>query len=174
MSKQEKQRKKQFIDTAVQGTLLLHIVGHWMFFILAAGALLFFIEMLTGPPRDAWKNMLPRHGPTVLVMLVLTPIFLRDLCKLSNRFTGPMVRLRRAMRDLADGREVSPIHFRERDFWQDLPADFNRVVERVQASTTNAVDDSPTTAAHDSNSPEASDRDEIQEPVLTEPQPSES
>jgi hypothetical protein len=130
-----------------------------MFFLLAAAALLFFIEMLTGDPRDAWANLLYRYAPTVLVVLVLAPIFIRDFCKLSNRFVGPMVRLRRAMRDLAEGREVSPIHFRTRDFWKDLAADFNRVVERVQASTPRAPD-APIP-------PDSSSRDEVQDPVPT-------
>ncbi len=166
MSEQKKRRNKQFVDRAVQGTLLLHIVGHWVFFLFAAGALLFFIEMLAGPPRDAWKTVFPRHGPTVMVLLVLTPIFIHDLCKLSNRFAGPMVRLRRAMRDLAEGREVSPIHFRKRDFWKDFAGDFNRVVERVQASTTPAAD-APIP-------PDSSSHDEIQDPALTAPHTCES
>ena len=127
-------RKKHFVDRAVQGTLLIHVVAYWVFFLFAAGVLVLFVEMLAGDPRDAAKNLLPRHGPTVLAVLALAPIFLRDLCKLSNRFAGPIVRLQRAMRDLAEGREVSPIHFREHDFWQDLASDFNQVVERVQSS----------------------------------------
>ncbi len=166
MLKLKKHRKKQFVDRAVQGTLLLHIVGHWVFFLFATGTLLLFVEMLIGDPRDAWRNLLHRHTPTVLVVLVLAPIFLRDLCKLSNRFAGPMVRLRRAMRDLAEGREVSPVHFRQRDFWQDIATDFNRVVQRVQTSTTLAVD-APIP-------PDSSNRDESQDPVLTAPHTCES
>jgi len=134
MASKSTQRKKHFVDRAVQGAILLHIVAHWAMFLFAAGLFLFFIELLAGDPRDAGKNLLPRHGPTVLAVLVLGPILIRDLCKLTNRFAGPMVRLRRAMHDLAEGREVSPIHFRERDFWKDLAIDFNRVVERVQST----------------------------------------
>ena len=166
MSKRKKQRKKQFVDRAVQGTLLLHIVGHWAFFLFATGALLLFVEMLIGDPRDAWRNLLHRHTPTVMVVLVLAPIFIRDLCKLTNRFAGPMVRLRRAMRDLAEGREVAPVHFRKRDFWQDLATDFNRAVEHVQASTPPAVD-APIP-------PDSSSCDESQDPVLTAPHTCES
>ena len=52
MSEQKYQRKKQFVDRAVQGTLLLHIVAHWILFLFAAGALLLFIEMLVGDRQD--------------------------------------------------------------------------------------------------------------------------
>jgi signal transduction histidine kinase len=128
------QRKKYFVDRSVQGSILLHIVAHWAMFLVVAGVFLFFIELLVGDPRDAGKNLLARHGPTLLAVLVLAPILIRDLCRLTNRFAGPMVRLRRAMHDLAEGREVSPIHFRDRDFWEDLAIDFNRVAERVQST----------------------------------------
>jgi hypothetical protein len=127
-------RRRYFTDRAIQGSVLLHVTGYWLVFLFAAAAFLLFSEMLSGDPRDAWQNLPRRYGPTALAVLVLGPIFLRDLCKLTNRFTGPMARLRRAMRDLAEGREVAPIHFRNGDFCQDLASDFNRVIERMQAA----------------------------------------
>jgi methyl-accepting chemotaxis protein len=133
MAPQEKsKRRRNFVDRAVQGALLLHVVGDWLMFLFTAAIFLLLIEMLTGEPRDAWQAMLRRHGPTMWVALILAPIFIYDLFKLTNRFAGPMVRLRREMRNLAEGREVSPIRFRDGDFWQDMAADFNRVVQRVQ------------------------------------------
>jgi hypothetical protein len=128
------QRKRHFVDRAVQGSILLRLVAHWALFLVAAGVLLYFIELVAGDPRDAARNALARHRPTVLAVLVLAPIFLRDLCKLTNRFAGPMVRLRRAMRDLAEGRDVAPIKFRDGDFWKDLADEFNRVLQRVESA----------------------------------------
>lgn len=124
-------RKKHFADRSVQGAMLLRLVVHWAVFLVVAGAFLFFVELLAGTPRETGKSLASRHGPTVLAVFALAPIFLRDLCKLTNRFAGPMVRLRRAMRDLADGREVAPVQFRDGDFWQELAEDFNRVRTRV-------------------------------------------
>jgi hypothetical protein len=134
-------RKKHFVDQSVQGTILLRLVLHWVLFVVTAGLFLYFVELLGGAPRNAGKNLVSRHGPTVLAVLALAPIFLNDLCKLTNRFAGPMVRLRRAMHDLAQGREVAPVHFRDRDFWKELAVDFNRVVERVQTSKNEFDDD---------------------------------
>ncbi len=127
-------RKKYFVDRSVQGAIVLRLLVHCALFVFTTGAFLYFVELLVGAPRDAGKNLLSRHGPTILSALVLGPIFLRDLCKLTNRFAGPMMRLRRAMRDLADGREVGFIKFRDGDMWQELAVDFNRVVERIQTS----------------------------------------
>ncbi|MDP6060608.1 MAG: hypothetical protein QGH33_17015 [Pirellulaceae bacterium] len=138
-----KRRRKQFVDRAVQGTLLLHLVAHWVFFLLAAVAFLYFVEMLAGDPRNLGRSLFHRHGPTVLAVLVLAPIFLLDLCKLSNWFAGPVIRLRRGMRELAEGRDVSQIKFRENDFWQDLATDFNQVVERVQEAESRSANAMP-------------------------------
>ena len=131
-------RKTNICDRTVQGILLLHVAGHWLLFLFAAAGLVLFIEILSGNPHDAWKNMANRHGPSVLAILVLAPLFLRDLCKLTNRVAGPMVCMRRALRGLADGREVAPIQFRERDFWKDMATDFNRVLARTQTANPSA------------------------------------
>lgn len=139
MAATKKSRNSHFSDWAVQGTVLLHIAVHWLLFLVFVGTFLLFIEVVDGEPRDAWENVLRRHGPSILIVLVLAPIYIRELCKLTNRFAGPMVRLRRAMRDLAEGNEVAPIQFRPGDFWQDLATDFNRVAERVKASSKPAV-----------------------------------
>lgn len=135
MSAPQKKRSSHFSDWTVQGTVLLHVAMHWMIFLVAVGAFLLFLEAIDGEPSDAWENMLRRHGPSVLFVLVLSPIYIRELCKLTNRFAGPMVRVRRGMHELAEGRDVAPIHFRPGDFWQELATDFNLVAERLRNSS---------------------------------------
>ena len=130
------QRKRLFVDRSVQGAILWRLAMHWMLFLVAGCAFLFFVEMLNGDPRNAGRNALTRHGPTLLAVLALAPIFICDLCKLTNRFAGPMIRLRRAMNDLAEGREVKNVHFRDGDFWKNLDVDFNRVVGRLRSAET--------------------------------------
>ena len=132
MAKQRYQRKKIFIDRNVQGAVILHMLGHWLCFLAGVAAVLYLVELLSGDPRDAAERMYLRHRSTVLSLLVLSPIFLRDMCKLTHRFAGPMVCLRRAINELADGRDVSPIQFRKRDFWHEVAADFNRLVEHTR------------------------------------------
>ncbi len=143
----EKQRKKYFVDRSVQGAILLRLCFYFVLFVLSAGALLFFVEALIDDPRKAGTNFLQRYGPTILAGLVLTPVFFFDLCKLTNRFAGPMVRLRRSMNALADGEEVSPIHFRDGDFWKEIAEDFNRVIVRVEKAEKAAAEESPQIAS---------------------------
>ena len=142
----EKKRKRYFVDRSVQGAILLRLCLYFALFVFSAGAFLLFVEVLIDDPRKAADNFMNRHGPTILAGLVLTPIFFLDLCKLTNRFAGPMVRLRRSMKALAEGEEVSPIHFRDGDFWQELAEDFNRIVKRVEALETQRSEPPSTTA----------------------------
>jgi hypothetical protein len=133
LSRKRNLRRKHFTDRAVQGSLILHVVGNWLVFLFTVAVFLLLIEMCTRSPYDALQAAIHRHAPSLWAVVLLAPIFLWDLVKLSHRFAGPMVRLRREMRNLAEGRTVGPLHFRAGDFWKDMAADFNRVVERVQA-----------------------------------------
>lgn len=131
-----KNRTQYFVDGAVQGALLRRLLMHWAVMLGAVGAFLYFVELLGADPQRAAVNVLRRHGPSVVALLALVPVFVVDLFRLTNRFAGPMVRLRRAMQALGRGEQVKPIEFREGDFWQELAADFNRVIRRVETAPT--------------------------------------
>lgn len=84
------------------------------------------------PFSEALSTALYAQGPLMVVMLILMPVFLRDTLKLSNRFAGPMFRLRTVLSELADGGDGSRIKFRTGDFWQSTAGDFNVVWEELQ------------------------------------------
>ena len=67
-----------------------------------------------------------------MASLVLLPAVIFDLLRLSNRFAGPMFRLRRSMHDLAQGRPVAAVRFRHADFWQEFADDFNTIAARAE------------------------------------------
>ncbi len=67
-----------------------------------------------------------------VVMLALFPAFALDTIRFSNRFVGPIARLRRYMRELADGENITTLAFRDNDFWSEVADEFNQVVELVQ------------------------------------------
>jgi hypothetical protein len=66
---------------------------------------------------------------------LMLPILILDVIRVSHRFVGPMHRLRRALEDLADGKNVPSVKFRKDDFWFDLAEDFNRAAARVNNAT---------------------------------------
>jgi hypothetical protein len=64
-----------------------------------------------------------------------------DMLRLSHRFAGPMLRFRRAMRDLGRGEQVEPLRFRDGDFWQEMAAEFNAVLQRVERQRDEGAED---------------------------------
>ncbi len=134
MSANKFRRKQIFVDPKVQGALVFRIIAYWVVCVVTISVMLLCWRMITGPARmplahldDLWFQL----APPLIASFILLPLVVYDIVKISNRFTGPLLRLRRNMRALAEGEQVKPIHFREGDFWKDLAEDFNAVVRRV-------------------------------------------
>lgn len=135
MSGKKQLRQQLFVDPKVQGALVMRVVMYWMFCLLTITLMLLCWRILTGPARlffthldDMWFF----YGPALVASFLLVPIVVVDIVRLSNRFAGPLVRLRSGMRALARGEAVEPIHFRDGDFWQEFADEFNAVLTRVQ------------------------------------------
>jgi methyl-accepting chemotaxis protein len=129
-------RKKHFIDSNVQGALSRRLIIHWLVFMSVSAFVAFILQVLTNPFRplaahvqDLWWA----QGPILLVMLFLLPVFVMDTIKLSHRFAGPVYSLRRAVREVAEGKKPRRLKFRRRDFWKDLAEDYNAMLERLGA-----------------------------------------
>jgi hypothetical protein len=123
-----------FIDREVQGSLLLRTAVYWLFCLLSVSLLLIFWSAITGPDRrfvDLATDVYYRFGPALVASLVLLPIVMLDVVRQSNRFVGPITRLRKALKTLAAGQPATPLNFRDDDFWRDLAFDFNQVAARV-------------------------------------------
>ena len=131
-------RKKHYIDKSVQGALIRRSILHWGLLYGLTFGLLFCWQMLVGDPYASFSSHLQaiwaRYAPFFIVLFLLVPAFMLDLIKLSNRFAGPIFRLRTVMKDWADGKEVRPIKFRDNDYWLDLADSFNTVLARAQAA----------------------------------------
>jgi hypothetical protein len=137
MSGKENLRKRSFVDAAVQGRLVLRILLYWAVFMFGIAVVVIIWRLLTYPSRGFNTNcdgMWFPYGPAVLAALLLLPAAILDIVRFSHRFVGPILRLRRCMRQLARGEHVEPIRFRRGDFWQDLADEFNAVAARLQDS----------------------------------------
>ncbi len=127
-------RKKTFVDPKVQGALVRRLVLHWCAFIAAAAVVAFVLQVLSNPfrsIREHAEQVWWTHGPFLLVLVFLLPVFIVDTIKLSHRFTGPIYRLRQTVRNLAQGGKFTPMKFRDLDFWHGLADDFNLMVDRL-------------------------------------------
>ena len=108
-----KPKRRQYIsDKKVQGALAFRLVVYWFLSWtvvagLAVSVAIFFSMIIENV--QTWQ-LLERMAsylwfPLVISVMVL-PILVRDCMRLSNRFAGPVLRFRRAMKQLADGETV--------------------------------------------------------------------
>ena len=157
-------RKQLFVDPKVQGTLVFRVIAYWVLCVVAISLMLLCWRIITGPARmpfthldDMWFHF----GPALIASFFLLPLVIYDIVRTSNRFAGPLFRLRRTMRQLANGEHVKPIRFRGSDFWQDLAEDFNAVARRVQG------DETLHETLHGENGDVKEKQDVTEEPVAT-------
>jgi hypothetical protein len=122
-----------FVDREVQGALMLRTAVYWLFCLISISLMLICWAAYSGPPRrfiDLVTELYFRFGPAMAASLILLPIVLTDVLRMSNRFVGPVVRLRAALRELAENRPAQPLNFRDDDFWRDMATDFNKAAAR--------------------------------------------
>jgi hypothetical protein len=136
----QRKRRIYFVDKKVQGALILRAIRYWMISIAVVGSLTLLGWMLITPGigalirlRDELPWLLDGLCVGLGMSLVVLPVILYDLMKMSNRFVGPMFRLHTALKQAAAGERVKPIHFRDNDYWQDVAQAFNQLNARLES-----------------------------------------
>lgn len=130
-------RKRMFVDPKVQGSLMIRVVIYWLFCVLAISQILLFWQIYSGPPGQSFIEQFrydllwQKYGIVVFASIFLIPPLLVDVVVISNRFVGPLYRLRRSMRALAAGEQVRPIHFRKNDIGDQMAVEFNALIAYV-------------------------------------------
>lgn len=119
--------RRQWINhQPVQGALLRHTLLTW-FTALAVWA-------LVGSAWDwLWAGQSSWWGRAFAVTLISAafglPLILLRLIRLTNRFVGPVHRLKLSLRRLARRDAVQPIRFRQTDFGHELADAFNELLQ---------------------------------------------
>jgi len=131
-------RKRLWVDPSVQGTLILRVVLYWIVCLVTVTLMVLCWRVVTGPARPFYTHfddMWFYYGPALVASFLLLPLVIFDILRVSNRFAGPLFRLRRSLKALARGEQVRPISFREGDFWIEVAQEFNAVLARIQHET---------------------------------------
>lgn len=152
----KRKRQQNYVDASVQGSLLRRIFFHWCVFFFVTSLSVVAIQTLLGDPsKTLSQRMSGQMGEFVfigLVLLALLPAFMLDTVRFSNRFVGPILRLRRHLRELGTDHNTGKCSFRDNDFWAEMASEFNSVAQLVesqkqeiaelkaQLKTTNPVD----------------------------------
>ncbi len=142
-------RKKTYVDSHVQGRLIRRIMVHWCIFFFVTCGLFAIMNALGGDPGvSIWERLWGDTSTMVmagLVILCLFPAFALDTVRFSNRFVGPISRLRSSLRELGETGTTEKIKFRGDDFWTEMADAFNQVIDQVESrSTTEAKDEQAT------------------------------
>ncbi len=127
-------RNRLFVDPTVQGAFLLRAVFYWLACVVCLGMTLATTSFLPQPSESFLpftNNRWFRFIPAFVLFLGLLPAMAFDMVRLTNRVVGPLVRLRRAMRGAAQGERISPLRFREGDFWRDFADEFNAILDKL-------------------------------------------
>ncbi len=147
MSQTNTKRRNTLVDPEVQGGVLKKIAVHWgVFFVCNALALMIWIRLFEQPDASwgqTFSDALKRFLPFFVITMALIPAFVLDTLKLTNRFAGPILRLRSALSDASRGESIEPLHFRTNDYWQEIAKNFNSVMENHGVPLKPATDPSP-------------------------------
>lgn len=127
-------RRRHFIDGHVQGALCKRIFMHWCLFFVIVMLAISGIQVLLGNPAQPLSQRVSQQMGQIfffaVVLASLLPAFMLDTIRFSNRFVGPIARLRRSMRELAQNGETAKLQFRNADYWGDVANEFNAVREK--------------------------------------------
>jgi hypothetical protein len=133
----QRKRRELLVDAKVQRALVARAAKYWLYCQLSIALMLVCWVAVTDRPESssdlfarAWRCC----GPALIASVLLLPIVLADAIRLTNRFAEPMVRMRTAMKQFADGDAVGPVHFRKGDFWHDFAEDLDQVIARAEST----------------------------------------
>jgi hypothetical protein len=124
-----------FVDPKLQGALILRVVLYWVICVVTITLMLLCWRIITGPARPFYVHfdeMWFLYGPALVASFLILPLMVYDIVQISNRFCGPLFRLRRCVRALARGEHVAPISFRDGDFWPEFAQEFNALLARLE------------------------------------------
>jgi len=123
-------RKFLIADPYVQGAILRR-VGLYAFAAFAYYVVVVFFSVCISENQTPIADRLLTFVDDAITwlpgLLVLGPIAAYDLVTMTNRFAGPICRLRREMRLLVEDQSPHELYFREHDHWSDVAEVYNEL-----------------------------------------------
>lgn len=146
----QKKRRSYLADREVQGPLLRQSLTQWFVFAVFGTILFAIFQLLLGgdlrePASQRLHVIWPVAASLFASLLMLLPKFVNDSLKLSNRFAGPIVRLRNTLRSIGEGKPYKKISFRNADFWQEIADELDgalTVTRQLALKESQAADES--------------------------------
>ncbi len=121
-------RQQVWVDRSVQGVLVGRVLLYWMCAMLYVGIGSACFQYNQNPDWTLAKHAAVLFGqmwPWLPTVFLILPLAIYDVVQLSNRFVGPIYRLRKHFAALRQDIACAPLNFREEDYWRDLAAPIN-------------------------------------------------
>lgn len=147
-------RRRRFVDRDVQGRLLALFVRCWAISLSTAGGLtvlgwIFVTPGISGfvGPDSFMVTILPMVLVGACASVLVLPLMLWDMVRVTHRFAGPLVRFKRHLREAANGGPLEPLHFRDGDDWPELAEAYNTLIARIETARQAPATAEPTVRA---------------------------
>jgi len=127
-------RQVVWIDSHVQGALVGRVVLYWFGIVIYFGLSMGILQWMENPELSATQNaiaLFDQLWPCFVTLVLLLPLVIFDMVRLSHRFVGPIYRLRNHLRLVAENPKCHPLNFRDDDYWQQLADPINELQNRI-------------------------------------------
>lgn len=135
-TKSEK-RRRFYVDGEVQNPLARRIALQWLMFIVVCFGVVGFVQACIENPGSPLGEMfvfsLKRNLLPILTGFSLVPVFVHDTIRSTNRFAGPVTRLRETLREIAKDGKPRELTIRNDDYWSELGEEFNAAIAKIQS-----------------------------------------
>lgn len=127
-------RLQYVVDYQVQGALIARL-GLYVGCFAAYFASISLFTVTMEEPQITFMDIMFRFADEAIyalpAVLLICPLAVYDMMRLSNRFAGPALVLRRELTNLIDRKPGKPASFRTGDYWQPMADQFNQVREEL-------------------------------------------
>ncbi len=135
-------RRRFWVSTRLQRPFVIMALGHVALFAVITAATLFLPLMdapAGGTTPKAWMLFYLNHRfwPAAAVGLVFVAL---HAAFVSHRVAGPLLRMRRALREAASGEEPRPVQLRDNDYLHPEAEALNDLLEVLREHRTDPVD----------------------------------
>jgi hypothetical protein len=139
MVKHSERRRHRIIEPTVQVAVVGRLLMYAILFMVASSTAT-LVRVYSSAPNASPSAFVARFwhdaGPFIVTFLALSPVFVWDSIKLTNRLVGPIVRIRDLLRRTNAGQaSYITMKYRKTDFWCDLANEMNLLIDRAGRSS---------------------------------------
>ena len=136
-------RSRIYVDPEVQLALGRRMAMHWLLFVVVCFGIVGFLQACVEHPSislsEMFINSLKRNVLSLVAGFAMIPIFIHDMIRTTNRFAGPVTRLRGMLREIGTDGVAREMKIRKGDYWSELADEFNLAITKLQERQANEL-----------------------------------